>query len=376
MIAMFNFYVIFMNSIFTISYVSLALVTVWELTIKLNNTVGRIILSDTKSCRDRILVTNLLQLLLSSALLATVRLIQKCPYPGTDYVLGYLLMVLVKLLHFKRETFLPDLVGILSLTVTSLVCHQYNTRPASLLETASGLINTILFTLFPPLILTLILPLSLSAGLLFLLLLSVRQRNSKLMIIPFCLLLLLLLQISTRYQESSPTTDNRNGSSSDIFQFEDKLKRREIINVVGCENDPVKYLTLSPDTFHASEGQREPELLLPATERRELTVVSSLRRGGRCRVEALDMTGSDCVTKYLLTLLASLLPTLELVPRVRLTGPGFRCGDLVGSEIITRRGNQTDHFLEEEITFSQNSLSARLMSLLSNVKNSVFDQFL
>ena len=365
---MVNFYVILMNSTFTICYASLALVIAWELTVKLNNKVGKILQSDNKSFRDRILVTNLLQLLLSSALIAAVRLIHKCPFPGSDYVLGYWLMLLVKLLHFKRETFLQDTIGISSLSLTTLVCHQLNTIPASLLETGSSLVNRTLFTVLPPVILVLLLPLSLLAGLLSLLLFPIRQRSSKLMIIPFCLL---LLQISPRYRESSPTTNNTNHSLNDSFQLKHKLSRTD---TAACENDPVKYLTLNPNILEGAK--RRPAPPLPPTEWRELTVVSSLLTDGRCQVVALDMTASNPVTKYLLTLLNSLLPTLELVPKVTLTGVSSRCSELVGSEIITPRGHRTCHFLEEEISFSDNTIAARLLALLSDVKNSVFDQFL
>ena len=333
-----------MNSIFTICYASLALVIAWELTVKLNNKVGKILQSDNKSYRDRILVTNLLQLLLSSALIAAVRLIHKCPFPGSDYVLGYWLMLLVKLLHLKRETFLQDTIGISSLILTTLVCHQLNRSPASLLETGSGLVNRTLFTVLPPVILVLLLPLSLSAGILSLILLSIRQRSSKLLIIPFCLL---LLQISPRYPESSPTTNNTNHSTNHRFQLNHKLRRSD--NAV-CENDPVKYLTLNPNIFDGAKAKRRPPPPLPPTEWRELTVVSSLLTDGRCQVVTLDMTATNSVTKYLLTLLTSLLPTLELVPKVTLTGVSSRCSELVGSEIITQRGHRTCQFFEEEIS--------------------------
>ena len=92
-----NFSVIFMNSTFSCCYISLVLILAWEFRLKLNSKVSRILQSDDRtSFHDRILVLNLLQLLLSLALVATVRLFQKCPYPATDYTLGCWLMLLVK----------------------------------------------------------------------------------------------------------------------------------------------------------------------------------------------------------------------------------------------------------------------------------------
>merc|ERR1712098_285654 len=128
------------------------------------------------------------------------------------------------------------------------------------------------------------------------------------------------LQISPRYPESSPTINNTNHSTNHSFQLNHKLRRSD---TAACENDPVKYLTLNPNIFAGAKAKRRPPPPLPATEWRELTVVSSLLTDGRCQVVALDMTA----TNSLLTLLTSLLPTLQLVPKVTLTGVSSRCSE-------------------------------------------------
>merc|ERR1719350_2239461 len=89
-------------------------------------------------------------------MVASVRLLQTCPYPGADHVLGCWLMLLVKILHLKKETLLQDLVGIFCISSTAFVSHHFNSRPESALESASTLINVILFALPAPAMLAII----------------------------------------------------------------------------------------------------------------------------------------------------------------------------------------------------------------------------
>ena len=387
-----NFYVILMNSTFSCCYVSLVLILASEFRLKLNSKVSRILQSDDRtSFHDRILVLNLLQLLLSLALVATVRLFQKCPYPATDYTLGCWLMLLVKLLHLRRETFLQDLVGILSLGVTALVSQHFNSSSGgSVLETASSLLNVILFTAPPPVIMTLVLvacqaltvlltlSLPLSAGLLCILCISVLQRNWKLLIVPLCIL---LLQFGWNSSTSDQPLNENHKDEILIVNVTDADNRMQTRNIrqerEKCENDPLKRLTVNTVARHVT-GSETLTSVAASVELREFAVISisSLQAGGDCKVVALDVTGRNSLTKYLVKLLNDLLPSLELVPRVSLSGVTSKCTEIIGSEIITKRGNQSCHFVEDEIVFRKKSFTTRLMSFLSRVKKSVLDQFL
>jgi len=397
-----------LHALFTTGYVGLVVTVAWELRMKLSNKAARILQANNKtSTQAKVLVLNLFQLLLCCGLVSTIKIVKTSPAPGRDYVLGCLLLLLLKLLHLKRETFLPDLVGLTSLATTALVCHQHVSSPTSLLETASSLVNLIVFCGPPPVILAFLimtphLTLSTTVALICLLciLLLLQQGRFKLLIIPF---LLLLLQFTSKYQDPPTAQNIINDSDSQTLTGGDQPLENINFGVSKCENsltDPVKYFTFKPPAFNETEreSRTSPSKVpqkkeeeeeeerqcseLKRSSKRELTVLSSEERAGRCEVFAVDLTGRAALTKHLLHLTSLLLPSLSLAPTLSLTlslralAAPVRCSNLPGAQIVSHLQNNSHLSCQEEIIFKQNSLSTQIFSFLINVKNSLMEQFL
>lgn len=394
-----------LHAIFTSGYAALVVSLAWELKVKLSSQAGRILqanINNKTSIQARVLVLNLLQLVLCCGLVATIKIVKTSPAPGRDYVLGCLLMFLLKLLHLKRETFLPDLVGIASLASTALVCHQHTSSSASVLETASRFVNLVLFCGPPPVILSIMvmtthLTISTTVALLCLLFIVLQQGRSRLVIIP---LFILLLQFSLKYQDVSTAQKNiRNNSDKQTLPR--AAQPLENINFDGakCENsltNPVKHFTFKPPAFNEIDREiKVPEVEMEEEEeehverrcsesrsssQRELTVLRSEERAGRCEMSGLDLTGRTALTKHLLHLLSLLAPGLSLAPTLSLslravTGP-LGCSCLPGAQVVSHLQNSSALPCQEDIIFKQNSLSTQILSFLINVKNSLLDLFL
>jgi len=389
-------------AIFTSVYAGLVVSVAWELKVKLSNQAGRILQANSTSSQARVLVLNLLQLLLSCGLVSSIKIGKTTPAPGRDYVLGCLLMLTVKLLHLKRETLIQDLVGVSSLAFTSFVCHQNLSGPASVLETASSFVNLILFcgplpVIFAIVLVTTHLGLSTTLAILALLYIILQHGRSRLVTIPF---FILLLQLSVKYQDLVIAQNNiRNSSKTQTFTGAAHLPSENIFLAPGggkCENtrnDPGKYFKFKAPAFNETDKEsvrtpsKVPEESLERrcseynnTSQRELTVLRTVEREGRCEVLALDLTGRAPLTKHLLHLLSLLLPSISLVPTVTISARGvlspLLCSNLPGAQIISHLRNTSDLPCEEEIIFKQNSLSTQMLSFFINVKNSLLDQFL
>ena len=221
------------------------------------------------------------------------------------------------------------------------------------------------------------------------------------MIIP---VFILLLQLSSKYQDQdisdSQTLSRAEYQNQDIRNCRDS-QPLENINFDGakCENslnDPVKYFTFKPPAFNETDRESLPTPTkvieekeeeeesqcskLSNSSKRELTVLRSAERGGRCEVVALDLTGRTPLTKYLLSLASLLLPSLSWVSTVRLSLRGSLCSHLPpGAQIVSHlQNNKSLHQLcqEQVIVPKQNSLPSQILSFLINAKNSLLDQFL
>ena len=183
----------------------------------------------------------------------------------------------------------------------------------------------------------------------------------------------------------------------------------ENINFEGakCENsltDPGKYFTFKPPAFNKTdreslttpnkvpreekEEEEEEEAVeircseTRSSSQRELTVVRSEERDGRCEMAGLDVTGRTGLTRHLLHLVSLLLPSLSLVPTVSLSlslrsgAAPLGCAALPGAQVVSHLQNTSAPPCQEDIVFKQNSLSTQLLSFLINAKNSLVDQFL
>ena len=119
---------------------------------------------------------------------------------------------------------------------------------------------------------------------------------------------------------------------------------------------------------------------LSSSSKRELIVLKSVERGGRCELFALDLTGRAALTKHLLHLLSLLLPSLSVLPtltvRLRVGATPQGCSNLPGAQLVSHLQNNSQLPCQEEIIFKQNSLSTQILSFLINVKNSLMEQFL
>ena len=405
-------------AIFTTGYSALVVSVVWELRVKLSYQAARILQTNNPSSHgSKVLLLNLLQLLLSCGLVSTIKIARASPAPARDFVLGCLLLLLVKLLHLKRETVLPDLVGLSSLAFTALVCHQHLSSRASALETISSAVNLVVFCGPPTVILSIVmmagyLTISVILGLLCLLYICLQQGRSKLVIIPF---FILLIQFSSKHQVQDiqnnsdsqsfkgaefQSQDIRNNSESQTVTGTDQPLENNILTGAKCENslnDPGKYFTKEPPAFHETdrESPTTPTKVIEEEEegveiecsgsssssQRELTVLRSGDREGRCEVVALDLTGRAPLTKYLLSLASLLLPRLSWVSTVTLSLGGSSaslCSRLApGAQIVSHLQNKSLHLLcPEQVILKQDSLPSQILSFLINARNSLLDQFL
>ena len=96
---------------------------------------------------------------------------------------------------------------------------------------------------------------------------------------------------------------------------------------------------------------------------------------------ALDLTGRDPLTKYLLSLASLLLPRLSWVSTVTLSLGGSSaslCSRLApGAQIVSHLQNKSLHLLcPEQVILKQDSLPSQILSFLINARNSLLDQFL
>ena len=120
----------------------------WEIRVKINHMAKRILLSKPQSFKNNLLVVNLVQMLLSFALLSTLKMSKLSIFPGHDYLIICFCFLIMKILQLRIESLFPDTVGLLPILL--LISSLSANSAGSILQSSNMLLNWILFFLpFP-----------------------------------------------------------------------------------------------------------------------------------------------------------------------------------------------------------------------------------
>jgi len=120
----------------------------WEIRVKINHMAKRILLSKPQTFKNNLLIVNLVQMLVSFALISTLKMTKISIFPGHDYVIICFCLLIMKILQLRIESLFQDTVGLLPLLL--LISSLSSNSAGSILQSSSMLLNWILFFLpFP-----------------------------------------------------------------------------------------------------------------------------------------------------------------------------------------------------------------------------------
>jgi len=145
-----DFYPVLVN-LFIALWFCILLGGVWlEIRVKINHRAKQILLTKTQTFQSKLLVVNLIHMLIGFVLISTIKISKVPVYPGQDYCLLSFYCFIFKVLQMRRETVLPDTLGVLSfLMVLSFLIFN---STGSMLQSSSLVLNWLLFFLpFPAL---------------------------------------------------------------------------------------------------------------------------------------------------------------------------------------------------------------------------------
>eukprot|EP00092_Neocalanus_flemingeri_P030052 GFUD01032628.1.p1 GENE.GFUD01032628.1~~GFUD01032628.1.p1 ORF type:complete len:756 (+),score=148.53 GFUD01032628.1:340-2607(+) len=145
-------YSVLVNLFFAVCFGSLIGTFGWEIRVKINHRAKKILLSKTQTFQNTNLVVNLVQMLVSFILISTLKMSKTSIFPGQDYSLLCICCVSMKILQLRKETFLQDTIGLMSLLMTMNLLILNST--GSILQSSSMFLNWLLFFLPFPVIAT------------------------------------------------------------------------------------------------------------------------------------------------------------------------------------------------------------------------------
>jgi len=148
--------VILINLIFFAFYIGLIGTICWEIKVKITHKIDNILVkNNSSSFTDFVLVINLVQLFLGSALMVVLQLTRIQIYPGQDLSLLAFYGLAIKLSLVRRCFPIKELAGILPLLV--IIPWLFNGDSGSVLEASNLFLQYILFYLPLPLLSSLLL---------------------------------------------------------------------------------------------------------------------------------------------------------------------------------------------------------------------------
>ena len=136
------------NLTFALFFWTLAGILCLELRVKINYLAKKILLSKQKTFKDNLLVMNLVQMLVSFALITISKMFKVNIYPGKDYSLLCFYFLAIKILQLRTEYVFQDVVGLLPLLLLVSTLHTHSA--GSILQALSRAINWGIFSLPGP----------------------------------------------------------------------------------------------------------------------------------------------------------------------------------------------------------------------------------
>jgi len=140
---------VLVNLTFALFFWTLLGIFCLELRVKINYLAKKILLSKQKTFKDNLLVLNLVQLLVSFALITISKMFKVNIYPGTDYSLLCFYCLTIKILSLRSECVLCDMVGVVPLLLLVSTLHTHHST-GSILQALSSVINWGIFFLPVP----------------------------------------------------------------------------------------------------------------------------------------------------------------------------------------------------------------------------------
>ena len=108
----------------------------WEIRVKINHMAKRILLSKPQTFKNNLLIVNLVQTLVSFALISTLKMTKISIFPGHDYVIICFCFLIMKILQLRIESLFQDTVGLLPLLL--LISSLSSNSAGSILQSSSS----------------------------------------------------------------------------------------------------------------------------------------------------------------------------------------------------------------------------------------------
>jgi len=143
-----EFFPVLVNLVFTLIFCLLVGTFYWEVRVKMNYVAKRILLSEQKTFKNKLLVVNLVQMLISFALITMLKVLKVNIFPGQDFSLVCFYYFTIKFLQLRQDLLFQDAFGLLPLGLLSFLL--FNNTSGSILQVSSQFFNWTLFFLpFP-----------------------------------------------------------------------------------------------------------------------------------------------------------------------------------------------------------------------------------
>eukprot|EP00090_Calanus_glacialis_P046805 TRINITY_DN9370_c0_g1_i1.p1 TRINITY_DN9370_c0_g1~~TRINITY_DN9370_c0_g1_i1.p1 ORF type:complete len:584 (-),score=106.39 TRINITY_DN9370_c0_g1_i1:42-1793(-) len=250
----------------------------WEIRVKINHRAKRILLSKPQTFKNNILVVNLVQMLVSFALISTVKMSKVSIFPGHDYLIFCFCCFSMKILQLRKESLFLDTIGLLPLL---LLISSLITSVGSILQSSSIFFNWILFFLPFPVIATAFVSISVSileissifslfsvistASALFVMI-SVKKFRSIVVLLALLLALKYMLKSDLKQDWKSKNLEETNSHKikSPIFEYE----KEPDFTGENWKSNPIKYSNISLKTSQKEvlEGQLKNSAYIPVSK--------------------------------------------------------------------------------------------------------------
>jgi len=392
----YNNSVILFNSGFFLCFTLLLKLVMQEIRVKINQKAVKILQIKHVGRTEDVLVVNLHQLLLVWSLVTLLKLGSFHLFAAQDYLLIGSCVIILKIVHIKRQSLSSDLASVFSLSILIILLNTCHPSDSVLQLLSDLLLKTIILS--PVAVIGIIFtivsvePVSLIILLLVILLFRINVR------LGFMVSMCCLSSIVITNLELSPAKLNKpeeaSFNKSLATQFivpstESIIKNEKILFHQYIENIKTiqKYQEIETETSKEQVCKEQKENVV---EKRQYFVFESSNiNKNLCHVEVFDITSFNIIFRKVLRLtwwISQYIPvSLKhkiYQPSLSLQGSSDHCSSLPGQEILTSStdmiSNSSNCVLFNQFnigTSDEDSVTRKILSMFQHVYQRISDHF-
>jgi len=394
----YNNSVILFNSGFFLCFTLLLKLVMQEIRVKINQKAVKILQIKHVGRTEDVLVVNLHQLLLVWSLVTLLKLGSFHLFAAQDYLLIGSCVIILKIVHIKRQSLSSDLASVFSLSILIILLNTCHPSDSVLQLLSDLLLKTIILS--PVAVIGIIFtivsvePVSLIILVLVMLLFRINVRLGFLVSV-CCLSSIVITNLELSPAELNKPEEasfNKSLATQFIIPSTETIIKNEIIlfhqyieNIKTVE----KYQEMKAETATEQVCGEQKEKSNLVEKRQYFVFESSIINKNLCHVEVFDITNFNIIFRKVLRLtwwISQYIPvSLKhkiYQPSLSLQGSSDHCSSLPGQEILTSStdmiSNSSNCVLFNQFnigTSDEDSVTRKILSMFQHVYQRISDHF-